>query len=644
MIKLVGDFETTVYDSQEFTEVWASAVVEIGTENVQIFHSIADTWNYLKALDDNIVIYYHNLKFDGQFWLYYFKEVLHMEEDFDGAKFAKKSDLRGGRFTYLISDRGSWYNIVVKHNHHTIEFRDSLKLLPFSVKQIGKGFDTKHKKLDMEYTGYRYSGCIITDEEKEYIKNDVLVVAEALEIMFNEGHDKLTIGACCLSEYKQTVKNSRLETYQKLFPDLTSFELNENKWGSKNADEYIRKSYRGGWCYLKEGEENKEVYNGLTADVNSLYPSVMHSESGSRYPIMNPHFVKGEIPKHVYKVDNKTGQRNKYFFVRLKARFEIKKNYLPFIQIRNSLLYPPRKSLKTSKVYNFIDNSYEDYYVNSEGKLELAKPELTLTETDYFLFHEHYNVYDEEILDCCWFWCDTGIFDEYINTYRDKKINAKTKSERQIAKLYLNNLYGKMATSTNSSFKLAYTDVETETVKFKDVREFDKKAGYIAIGSAITSYAREFTIRASQKNYKHFVYADTDSMHLKDIKPNEVKGIKVHDKNFCCWKLESYWDKGIFARQKTYIERVTHEDGEEVEPYNNIKCAGMPSRSKELLNAKLTGVYNGDYNKLSKNEKDFIKNTCNFTDFRVGLKVPGKLVPKTIKGGVVLTETDFTMR
>ena len=64
----MGDFETTVYAGQVNTEVWASAVVELGTEDVQIFHSIGETFDYLKSLDSDIVIYYHNLKFDGSFW------------------------------------------------------------------------------------------------------------------------------------------------------------------------------------------------------------------------------------------------------------------------------------------------------------------------------------------------------------------------------------------------------------------------------------------------------------------------------------------------------------------------------------------------------------------------------------------------
>ena len=38
----VADFETTVYDNQDHTEVWAAALVPLKSENVEIFHSIDD--------------------------------------------------------------------------------------------------------------------------------------------------------------------------------------------------------------------------------------------------------------------------------------------------------------------------------------------------------------------------------------------------------------------------------------------------------------------------------------------------------------------------------------------------------------------------------------------------------------------------
>ena len=55
---MVGDFETTVYEGQTFTEVWASAVVELGTEDVKIHHSIRETYNYLYNLKQRL-LYLH---------------------------------------------------------------------------------------------------------------------------------------------------------------------------------------------------------------------------------------------------------------------------------------------------------------------------------------------------------------------------------------------------------------------------------------------------------------------------------------------------------------------------------------------------------------------------------------------------------
>ena len=77
---MVGDFETTVYEGQTYTEVWASAVVELGSEDVKIHHSIRETYNYLYNLRQNICIYYHNLKFDGSFWLSFLLTDLKYEQ------------------------------------------------------------------------------------------------------------------------------------------------------------------------------------------------------------------------------------------------------------------------------------------------------------------------------------------------------------------------------------------------------------------------------------------------------------------------------------------------------------------------------------------------------------------------------------
>lgn len=653
-IVLVGDFETTVYPGQITTEVWASALVELGTEDVKIFNSISETYEYMLSLDSNLIVYYHNLKFDGNFWLSYLMYELEYKQAFDvdavepkrTVTWKKDIDMLEKTYKYSISDMGAWYNIKIKVNRHIIEIRDSLKLLPFSVKRIGDSFMTKHKKLQMDYEGFRYSGCKITEEEKKYIANDVLVVAEALQIMYDEGHSKLTIGSCCLSEYKK----SQIE-YKHFFPNLYSFNIDKNVYGSESVGDYVHKSYRGGWCYLVKGKEGKIFKDGTTADVNSLYPSVMSSESGNKYPVGEPTFWKGD-----YIPDGLVGNNRTFFFVRIKTRFYIKDGMLPFIQLKNNAMYVGTLNLETSDIWDTKTDQYYSEYVDSDGVEHDTRVTMTLTETDYFLFIHHYYVVDFEILDGCYFKADVGIFDDYINKYKKLKQESKG-ARRELAKLFLNNLYGKMAASTNSSFKVI-KDHGDGTFRYETVIEHAKEPGYIPVGSAITSYARCFTITAAQQNYygvdnPGFIYADTDSIHC-DLQPDEILGIKVHDKDFCCWKLESCWDIGWFARQKTYIEHVVKEDMEECEPYWNIKCAGMPSYCKDLFRHNMEGLVL-DGRELTDEQKEFISGLSekkleyletqhSLTDFKLGMVIPGKLKPKRIPGGIVLVEEDYTMR
>lgn len=641
----VGDFETTVYDGQVTTEVWASASVEMFTEDCKVFHSIAEQLDYFISLHDNIICYYHNLKFDGSFWLSYLLVDLKWEQAYqiigetaNDVHFLKIDEMKNKTFSYSISDMGQWYRITLKVNDRIIEFRDSLKLLPFSVKKIGESFGTKHKKLDMEYTGFRYAGCTITDEEKAYISHDLLVVKEALEIMFTEGHKNLTIGSCCLAEYRRSIGKNM---FDKLFPNIYEIPIDDTLYGCKTAGEYVRKSYRGGWCYLVKGKENRIFHNGTTADVNSLYPSMMSSESGNIYPVGVPTFWKGN------KIPDEALQVGKYYFLRIRTRFYIRKNYLPFIQVKNTLKYKPREMLETSDVYNYKDGRYYPEYYDIDGQLKPAIVTMTMTMTDYQLFREHYTVKDFEILDGCYFDAMIGIFDAYIEKYKQIKLNNKG-AKRELAKLFLNNLYGKMASSTNSNFKVAFVK-EDKSIGFYTALANDKAPGYIPVGSAITSYARNFTIRAAQANFHGinepgFIYADTDSIHC-DLLPEEINGIREHEKNFCCWKLESSWDIGIFARQKTYIEHIIAENKEPIEkPYYNVKCAGMPDKCKKLFIKSIEGYEPKEGDGYTVNERNFLSTKRTIEDFKVGLIVPGKLMPKRIHGGVLLVDTTYEMR
>lgn len=654
------DFETTVYEGQDKTEVWASSLCELWTENVIVHHSIGDTMLFFENLCENynIISYYHNLKFDGMFilsWLLNnkrFKESSYTVKDGerDCHIWEKRTQMPRYSYQYTISGKGQWYSIIIKFKKNKWEIRDSLKLLPFTLKQLGASFKTKHQKKEMEYEGERYAGCNISGAEMEYIKNDVLVLKEALEIMFEQGHKKITIGSCCLSEYKSIFTNT---LFKQLFPSLDEISIDTDLHQYPNADKWIRKSYRGGWCYVVKGKENRVLRNGFTIDVNSLYPSVMTSDSGNRYPIGIPTWWTGDY------IPPEAKAKNKYFFIHIKTRFYLKKGYLPFIQIKNNLMYNPRENLESSDYYDKKTKRYYKYYINETGIVQPAIADLYLTMTDFALMQEHYNLVDCQIIDGCYFNSELNLFDDYINKYKCIKMQSKG-AVRQIAKLFLNNLYGKMATSPDSSYQIAYLKPDGSIGFYTQLEEL-RKTVYVAVGCAVTSYARNFTIRVAQQNFYGankggFAYADTDSCHIDDMSITNLKGVQLHDTNFLCWKCESCWDKGIFARQKTYIEHITHEDLKKCKPYYNVKCAGMPEVCKKLLVAsiddipltskRIQALCNYNPHKFSKSAQakvDFLMTKRDLTDFKVGLQIPGKLVPRAIKGGVVLQEGYYTM-
>ena len=676
----VADFETTVYTGQAYTEVWAAALVELNTEDVQICGSISDFFDMVFKLKTNVRIYFHNLKFDGEFILSYLLKQKAWKQAYkktgkvystgiEEVEWLPEKYMENNSFKYSISDKGQWYNIILKKGGHIIEIRDSLKLIPVSVKRMGDDFKTKHRKSTMEYEGFRYAGCPITEAERKYIANDVLVVKEALEIMFKQGHDKITIGSNCLTEYKETIRKSLIVngTYYELFPNLYNYprpELQDDFKKNHDAEtfgDWLRKAYRGGWCYVARGKDNRVFYNGWTLDVNSLYPSMMHSESGNYYPVGVPTFWIGNYIPDIAK--------QRFYFVRIRTRFKIKAGKLPFIQIKNSFLYDGTECLESS---DFIEKEkgkkekhYKSYINPVTKEVVDSARELTMTRMDYELFLEHYDVENFEILDGCYFYQQTGIFDEYIDKYRKIK-QESTGAVRQIAKLFLNNLYGKMAANEESSFKVAFLR-DDGSLGFYPIEAYDKEPGYIAIGAAITSYARRFTIRAAQENYHGknrpgFIYADTDSIHC-DLPIEKIKGVTLHPSAFCCWKAESQWDQGYFTRQKTYIEHIVEEDGHEPEdgPYYNIKCAGMPDRCKYLFDLSLKGTADPAGETVTTEEKgewirpwkdteaDFLFKEGKpikreITDFTYGLVIPSKLMPKHISGGIILQDTLYEMR
>lgn len=571
-MRYTADFETLA-SNNEYTYVWAWAVYSI--EKDIIDGQGTDIESFFKYTKNKIgdEIYFHNLKFDGRFIIYHLLEsgIKHYEN---------KKDVENGSevfFTSLITADGLYYGIEIVYGfkvktkkckngrvktervYNSVKIYDSLKLLNFSVKTIAESFNLEIKKGEIDYKKHREKGYKPTDEEWEYIYNDIKIVGQALKIFFDEGYNKITISSCALSVY-QKMMFGNVAKFRQTFPEL-----------DYETDAFIRKAYKGGWTYCNPKHQDKiHNVNGLCYDVNSMYPWAM---AENPMPYGKPIEFEGE-----YKEDK---MYNLYIqsFV---ARFKLKEGKFPCIQLK-----------KNSR---FADT---EYIVDSGDYVEL-----TLTNVDFELFKECYDYDIEYYIGGLKFQSSKTLFNDYINHYMEIKKNEKG-AKRSIAKLFLNGLYGKFATSPKRQSNIPY--LHDDLLKFKKSEVTIEKTIYTPVAAFATAYARDNIIRTANKCYDRFQYADTDSIHILG---DETPPINIHQYNLGAWKLEYKYVKSRHIRAKTYIEEL--ENGELV-----VRVAGMPDNVKEKLN---------------------------FDNFERGFTAGGKLQQKNVKGGVVLVDTTFTIK
>lgn len=96
--------------------------------------------------------------------------------------------------------------------------------------QLQKRIGLPISKLEIDYKKPREIGHILTEEEKEYIKNDVLIVAKALNILYKENLTKMTSASNALNDYKEIVSANKFSHW---FPNLDI-----------NIDKDIRQAYK----------------------------------------------------------------------------------------------------------------------------------------------------------------------------------------------------------------------------------------------------------------------------------------------------------------------------------------------------------------------------------------------------------------
>ena len=595
----VADFETTTIEP---AKIWAVGMCEI--ENIDKFvhfNNISEYINYCAKLK-NPIIYFHNLKFDGEFIIYYL-----LKNNYKWVQ--TRNEMQDSTFTTLISDLGVFYSIeiclkkdVKGHRTKKITFYDSLKLINMPVRVIAKKFKLPILKGDIDYDRHN-TECETTETELNYLKNDCQIVAMALKRLFELNLNKMTIGSSALADYKKDLTKNEFNIY---FPQL-----------DLQTDSEIRAAYKGGYTYCNPEKSGKDVGEGFVLDVNSLYPYVM---SCKPLPFGTP-----------LKFEGKYVNNSEYplYIQNLRCFFKIKKNHIPTIQLKNNSSFCPTTYLTSSVNKN-------------TGIDELV--DLCLTSIDLDLFFEHYDVQCIEYINGYMFRSSVNLFSDWVHKWTAVKINGEKTGDfgmRTTAKLAQNNLYGKFSTNplTRSKKpilldnKIKYVDVlynmtdsdgnpiVDENGNIMQCNTTVKDSLYIPIGAFITAHARYITISTSQKiheeslkkyGFSNYCYSDTDSIHMLG---NEIPNyINVDDTALGAWKVESHFKRARFIQAKRYIEDIIIDDDK---TEMNVKCCGMPASCYKYVT---------------------------WENFKIGETFEGKLVPKHVEGGIILEETTFKLK
>ena len=381
----------------------------------------------------------------------------------------------------------------------------------------------------------------------------------------------MTNATDAMKEYKRIIGE---KNFINLYPVL-----------EKETDDFLRKSYRGGYCYVNPKFKNTNLGKIYCYDVKSMYLSVMVEKP---LPHGIPIYYKGAYEDD--KIYN-------LYIQRVKVCAELKEGHVPSIQTRGFL---------TIKL---------EYLTTTNGEMI----ELTLTCVDLFHLFEDYDVTDIEFIDGYKFKSAMNLFTDYIMYYFDKK-ETSTGAMKQLYKIFLNSLYGKFAMMTERS--QATPKILDGTLNYDKGEIQIVDATYTAVASFITAWARDKLLTAISKNLDNFVYCDTDSIHLlapaKDINIGKNLGqFNIEHGRYENGECITDINLGRYLGQKCYIICEV-KNGNYVEIK---KVAGAPNKVKEQITME-----NFHYG--------FVSDATEFPKYRM----------KNVKGGVLLIPTSFTIK
>lgn len=366
--------------------------------------------------------------------------------------------------------------------------------------------------------GMKQMRSIVCDGQRDWrISDDVCVMARVLATLNAEELTRTTVSSNAYNEYLDIIGRA---DFRRMFPKLKARET-----------DLVAEAFNGGFVWIDPEWRNRHTGPGISVDANSLYPSVALA---NRLPCGRPKPFEG-----------KAEDDGLITLQSALVDWDIKPDGLPVL---------PRRYRKDE----------------AEPGHSMQPTLLTMTDIDWQLVKENYDLMILEWKGGLKFYGQRGMFDEYIGKWGERKRHSDS-GQRMMAKMMLNSLFGKLGTKTRR--RNLIPTWENGKIVYDESRVKLSQGIYMPVAAWINAYGRRELIHAIQANRGRAVYCDTDSMHL--IGTDEPQGIILDDKAFGAWKVEKRFDDCMHIREKSYM----WEDSHGLE----CKVSGMPENISSAM-------------------------------------------------------------
>ena len=526
-LKCGFDIETTTYIDRAYMYIW-----QIGINNkafygntweefndcLNIINCYIDYLNRQKAKEKHkkefkaqAICFIHNIAFE---WQFVRKEI-------------PVTDV------FLKSLREPLY-----FESDNIKFLDSFQITHMSLAKLAKRYCTTQKMVgDIDYTILRNAtdGKNLTDKEKKYCENDVLILCEFAEYYFNKYISNNELIYTETSIVRHSLKKAFKEQNQITKQDI--FEMYPKSFNEYLM--YMEYLFAGGWVKSSVDAFGKILSNIKCKDITSSYPAQI---AHRYYPVSKFKSIK---------IDSKqmfNNMLNRYCCILDVTLFNVKKTTIHSI-------------ISTSKIVNtdtgriLVDN----------GRIaEVEKVRLLMTELDWIIFNKFYDYDKFKIIINSFKIAVRGKLPSYVvstmlDAYERKEELKLQGKDYFNEKCFVNMFYGCFVTKIH---KFNYV-VKIDGQITKELNDYYKQIRSSVLspfwGIWCTSWARYQELSAVYANADCVVYGDTDSVkghNMPDDYFNNYNAEQIEKNKKICEKYNKNFDLikelGCWDSEPTY--------------------------------------------------------------------------------------------